>query len=68
MSLDPRIANNPLRDWKREVVMVKDMNKKYFRLRRTYRLSYKGETKLECNTLKEIDTYFLGLCKKKCFD
>lgn len=58
MSNDPRILYHPLRDWKREAVMVKDDEKKIlFKLQKRYRLTHKGETMLECRTLKEIDAY-----------
>lgn len=65
--LDIRIQMNPLRDWKREVVMVQDTNKHYFRLRRKYRLTHLGEVKHECDTLKQVDVFLreAGLIKKR---
>ena len=58
MSLDIRIRTNPLRDWKREPFFEKDDETKImFKLKKRYRLSYKGETKLVCDTLKEINKY-----------
>lgn len=56
--LDRRVQMNPLREWKREVIMVRDTEKHYFRLRRKYRLSHLGEVKHECDTLKEVTSFF----------
>lgn len=65
--LDIRIQTNPLREWKREVVMVKDTDKNYFRLKKVYRLVHLGEVKHECTTLKQVTMFFRekGLIKVK---
>jgi hypothetical protein len=55
--MDIRIKHNPLRDWKREVVLVAD-GRAYFKLSRRYRLSFRGEIVADnLKTLKEVKEF-----------
>jgi hypothetical protein len=54
---DIRVKYNPLRDWKREVILVSDDRIKY-KIHKRYRLTFKGEVVIDnLKTIKEVNEY-----------